>query len=178
VAAVIIGSNQSLGVGSLLGDGLTLVATLCWSGYTAFSQPLFTRYSPVQLNGMSLVAAVPVLLLAGAVAPRVDYAWSRFNVETGLALLFGSVLSVNVCYVIWYRGVQKLGGARTAVFSNITPLVAILVAWLWRDEPLQPVYAVGAALIAGGVLMTRFSRPATPHEATVAAEADSAVGTG
>ena len=178
VAAVIIGSNQSFSLGSLLGDGLTLLATLCWSGYTAFSQPLLTRYSPVQLTGLSLVAAVPVLALAGILAPRYDYAWSRFNAEAGLALLFGSILSVNVCYVIWYRGVQKLGGARTAVFSNLTPLVAIVVAWVWRDEPLQPVYAVGAVLIAGGVLMTRFSRPSVPHKAVVAAEADSAVGTG
>ncbi|HYP40945.1 MAG TPA: DMT family transporter [Chloroflexia bacterium] len=179
VAAVIIGSNQSFSADSLLGDGLTLVATLCWSGYTAFSQPLLTRYSPVQLSGMSLTAAVPVLALAGILAPPgLAYDWGRFNVEALLALLFGGILSVNVCYVIWYRGVQKLGGARTAIFSNITPLVAIVVAWVWRDEPLQPVYAVGAVLIAGGVLMTRFSRPSVPHRAVVAAEADSAVGTG
>jgi drug/metabolite transporter (DMT)-like permease len=179
VVAVILGSNQALSASSLLGDGLTLLATLCWSGYTAFSQPLLTRYSPVQLTGMSLVAAVPVLAIAGLLAPPgLNYDWSRFNAEAGLALLFGSILSVNVCYVIWYRGVQRLGGARTAVFSNITPLVAIVVAWVSRDEPLQPVYAIGAALIAGGVLMTRFSRPSVPQRATVAAEADGAVGTG
>ena len=183
VLAVILGPSLTAPAASggstagLLGDGLVLAATLCWSGYTAFSKPLLTRYSPVQLSGLSLAPALPVLL-AVALYAGLTTGWGQWTPGAAGALLFGGVLSVNVCYVIWYRGVQRLGGARTAVFSNITPLVAIIAAWLWRNEPLLPVYGLGAALIAGGVLLTRFSPPSSPADATVAAEADSAVGTG
>ena len=185
VLVVIVGSNQVLalpgqaggesGVSSLLGDGLGLAATFCWAGYTAGSQRLLTRYTPTQLTGLSLLAAWPVLL--GRVAGRRPH-HRLGHVDrpaAGGAVLFGGLLAINVCYVIWYAGVQRLGGARTAVFSNITPLVAILAAWLWRGEPLHPVYLVGAALIAGGVLLARFSRPTVPAPIP---DADTAVGTG
>lgn len=183
VLAVILGPSlsapaaQTASTASLFGDALALAATLCWSGYTAFSKPLLARYSPVQLSGLSLAGALPVLL-AVAGYNGLTTGWGQWTPGAVGALLFGGVLSVNVCYVIWYRGVQRLGGARTAVFSNITPLVAIAAAWLWRNEPLLPVYGLGAALIVGGVLLTRFSPPPTPADATLAAEADSAVGTG
>jgi drug/metabolite transporter (DMT)-like permease len=174
VLVVIVGTNQGLrlpGLGSgdpagsgLLGDALVLGATLCWAGYTAFSQPLLTRYSPTQLTGLTLAAALPVLLGA-AVWEGSASGWGTWTPDAVGAVLFGGLLSVNLCYVIWYAGVQRLGGARTAVFSNVTPLVAILSAWLWRGEPLQPVYLLGAMLIAGGVLLARFSRPAARRPA-------------
>jgi drug/metabolite transporter (DMT)-like permease len=169
VLVVILGTNQGLNLpglssgadsgASLLGDALVLGATLCWAAYTAFSQPLLTRYSPTQLTGLTLVAACPVLLGA-ALWEGSSSGWGAWTPGAVGAVLFGGLLSVNLCYVIWYAGVQRLGGARTAVFSNVTPLVAILSAWLWRGEPLQPVYLLGAVLIAGGVLLARFSRPA------------------
>jgi drug/metabolite transporter (DMT)-like permease len=187
VLVVILGTNRTIqlpgladtgsATASLLGDGLVLLSTLCWSFYTALSKPLLARYSPVQVSGLSLAGAFPVLALT-TVYDGVTTGWGAWTPAALGAVFFGGVLSVNVCYVIWYAGVQRLGGARTAVFSNITPLVAILTAWLWRGEALHPVYALGAGLIAGGVLLTRFSRPAVPRDPGLAAEADSAVGTG
>ena len=187
VLVVILGSNQAIHLpwlsdntassASLLGDLLVLGATWCWSGYTVLSQPLLKRYSPVQLNGWSLAAAGPVLI-AAALFDGTSAGWGQVTPAVVFAVLYSGLLSVNICYVIWYAGVQRLGGARTAVFSNITPLVAVATAWLWRGEPLHPVYLVGAVLIAGGVLLTRFTRPPVPADATVAGEAESAVGTG
>lgn len=171
VLVVILGANPALNLPGQpgdsraaegwLGDGLVLAATLCWGGYTALSKGLLTRYTPTQVNGLTLAAASPVLLGA-ALIQGLTVGWGQWTPGAGGAVLFGGLLSVNVCYVIWYAGVQRLGGARTAIFSNITPLVAILSAWLWRGEPLQPVYLLGAVLIAGGVLLARFSRPAAP----------------
>jgi drug/metabolite transporter (DMT)-like permease len=185
VLVVIVGSNQALAlpgqaggedtVSSLVGDGLGLAATFCWAGYTAGSQRLLTRYTPTQLTGLSLLAAWPVLLGA-LLLEGLTTGWGTWTPATGGAVLFGGLLAINVCYVIWYAGVQRLGGARTAVFSNITPLVAIIAAWLWRGEPLHPVYLVGAVLIAGGVLLARFSRPTVP--AALVPDVDTAVGTG
>lgn len=176
VLVVIIGANPALlreglisggsAANSLLGDGLALVATICWGGYTALSKDLLTRYTPTQLNGWTLAAATPVLL-AALLVQGVTEGWGQWTPGAVGAMLYGGLLSVNVCYVIWYAGVQRLGGARTAVFSNITPLVAILSAWLWRGEPLQPVDLLGAALIATGVFLARFSQSRTPVPAAV-----------
>ena len=55
----------------------------------------------------------------------------------------------------------QIGSARTAVYSNVIPLVAMLTAVLFLGEPLGARKLLGAAAVLGGVAMTRVrsSRP-------------------
>jgi drug/metabolite transporter (DMT)-like permease len=62
-----------------------------------------------------------------------------------------------LAYVIWYTGVQKLGATRTSAYSNLTPIAAMLVAWLWLGETVTVPQMVGAVAIFGGVFLTRLS---------------------
>jgi len=41
-----------------------------------------------------------------------------------LALFYSSVISMGVAYIFWYRGLRVLGPTRTAVYSNLQPIVA------------------------------------------------------
>ena len=69
-----------------------------------------------------------------------------------------SLVCLVFAYVVWYTGVQQLGATRTAAYSNLTPMAAIAIGWLWMGEPITPVQIVGAAAILGGVFLTRLSR--------------------
>jgi drug/metabolite transporter (DMT)-like permease len=60
-----------------------------------------------------------------------------------------------VAYLIWYRGVRVLGPTRTAMFGNLQPLFALVVAWLALGEALTLWQGVGAASIMSGLLLTR-----------------------
>jgi multidrug transporter EmrE-like cation transporter len=72
-------------------------------------------------------------------------------------LLYSAFLSIGLAYLLWYRGVERIGGARTAVFSNVTPVVALITGWLWLGEALTPLGIAGAAMVLAG-LMTVASR--------------------
>ena len=52
---------------------------------------------------------------------------------------------------------QQLGATRTAAYSNLTPIAAIAIGWLWLGEPITSIQIVGAAAILGGVFLTRLS---------------------
>jgi drug/metabolite transporter (DMT)-like permease len=78
---------------------------------------------------------------------------------TWWALLFSSVFALGVAYLIWYGAVQTIGMARTAVYSNLVPIAAMTVATLWLGEPLTAAKLMGAALVLGGVALTRIRRP-------------------
>jgi len=54
--------------------------------------------------------------------------------------------------------VQRIGPARTSIYSNVVPLVAMSVARVWLGEPITPVKLMGAAAIVGGVVLTRLGR--------------------
>ena len=72
---------------------------------------------------------------------------------------YSTFLSIVYCYLIWSYALQQVGVARTAIFSNLTPLVALLGGWLLLGE--QPVLSqfAGTLLILTGVFLVRSGRP-------------------
>ena len=60
-----------------------------------------------------------------------------------------------IAYLFWYRGMKVLGPTRTAMYSNLQPIFALLVAWLTLGEVPTIWQGVGTACITSGLLMTR-----------------------
>jgi probable blue pigment (indigoidine) exporter len=61
-------------------------------------------------------------------------------------------------YVAWYTSVQRVGNARTAIYSNLTPVIAILFSWAVMGSTLAPLQVAGAAVVLGGLILTRQGR--------------------
>ena len=72
-----------------------------------------------------------------------------------LLMVASAVLALAVAYLIWYTAVQRLGSSRTAVYSYLTPIVAMLVAAVWLGEPVTGNQAAGAGAILTGLMITR-----------------------
>jgi drug/metabolite transporter (DMT)-like permease len=155
VALVIAGSSKSSqGEPSLLGSVLVFIAVLCWTAYTILLQPYTRRIDIVQLSAATMVGgAIPLLIASTPALIATD--WSLIGVRGWLALLYSSVISMGVAYFFWYRGLRVLGPTRTAVYANLQPIVALLVAWPLLNEVPTIFQAVGAATIIAGVFLTR-----------------------
>jgi drug/metabolite transporter (DMT)-like permease len=155
VALVIAGSSKSSqGEPSLLGSVLVFIAVLCWTAYTILLQPYTRRIDVVQLSAATMVGgAIPLLIASTPALIATD--WSLVGIRGWLALLYSSVISMGVAYFFWYRGLRVLGPTRTAVYSNLQPIVALLVAWPILNETPTIFQAVGAATIVAGVFLTR-----------------------
>ena len=50
---------------------------------------------------------------------------------------------------------RAIGSARTSVYSNLLPIVAMITAWLWLHEPIGSAKIAGAAAVLAGVALTR-----------------------
>jgi drug/metabolite transporter (DMT)-like permease len=124
------------------------------------------RHSPLGVTALSM--SMGTVLYVSAVSPELRHVdWAAVSGTTWLALVYSAVFALAVSYMIWYTGVQKLGGTRTSVYSNLVPLVALAVAVLWRGEPLGLRKALGAALVLAGVGLTRAAartKTAPPQE--------------
>ena len=93
-----------------------------------------------------VVASMPSLIATN---------WSAVGAGGWLALLYSSVLSMGVAYFFWYRGLRVLGPTRTAVYSNLQPIVALLAAWAFLGEIPTIFQGIGAVTIIAGVFLTR-----------------------
>ncbi|MFN0149496.1 MAG: DMT family transporter [bacterium] len=142
---------------SLAGDLLILASAIVWSVYTVLAAPLLKRYSTTQVTALSLSAGtIPLVLVAIPDLSRTQ--WSAVPVSAWLAAFFSGTLALAVGYVAWNRGVKHLGGSRTAVYSNLTPLVAAAYAWATRGEAFTRYHLFGAIVVIAGINLTRVGR--------------------
>jgi drug/metabolite transporter (DMT)-like permease len=139
---------------TLPGDLLTILAVLCWAGYTVGLRRVPSGISPLRVTTITTIAGTPGLVLAG-LPGMLDLSWGTVTLEAWLALGYAAVLSLVVAYLLWNRSVKAVGGTRTAIYMCITPLFAVAGAWLLLGERPHPLQGVGALLIVAGVLLTR-----------------------
>jgi drug/metabolite transporter (DMT)-like permease len=133
---------------------LVFLGVLCWTAYTILLQPYTKRIDVIQLSAVTLVGgAVP--LVVASMPSLIATNWSAVGSGGWLALLYSSVLSMGVAYFFWYRGLRVLGPTRTAVYSNLQPIVALLAAWAFLGEIPTIFQGIGAVTIIAGVFLTR-----------------------
>jgi len=151
------GGSVKLSAASVAGDLLILGAAMLWAAYTTGSKPLLARYSPLKFTALSMVAgAVPLVVISLPAMRAQD--WGAVPAGAWWGLLYSAVFSVALAYIAWYTSVQRVGNARTAVYSNLTPVIAILVAWVVLGSTLAPLQIAGAAVVLAGVMLTRCGR--------------------
>lgn len=155
IGLVAFGAPQSAAQrATLWGDLLCLAGAFCWSLYTVLLKPYTHRVDGVALSAVTMVGgALPLIAVA---SPQIAHtAWSHVPALGWGALAYSSLLALVVAYLFWYHGVKVIGPTRTAMYANLQPLVAVLVAWIAFGDVLTLVQAIGAGCIMLGLVLTR-----------------------
>ena len=163
IAFVILSSaNSSEGQSSAFGDLLVLASVVCWSFYTHLVRPYTHRIDGIQIATWSLIGGtIPVLVIATPAILRAN--WTAVVPLTWGAILYSGIGSMGIAYLFWYRGVRVIGSTRTAMFSNLQPIVALAVSWPLLGEKPTLMQGIGAGAVLGGLLLTR--QPSAPEPA-------------
>jgi len=156
---ILVRSRAGLGAGdaTVAGDLITLAGAICWAAYTVLSRPWLAHHSPLRLTTVTLIFGLPVIL-ASAMPGLLRVEWRAVSLHAWGALAFSSIFAVVVSYVIWYSSVQAVGSARTAAFSNLIPIVALVSSWVMLREPLGVPQITGTAVVLLGVWLARSGR--------------------
>jgi drug/metabolite transporter (DMT)-like permease len=57
-------------------------------------------------------------------------------------------------YLVWSWGLSKLEATKVSVFSNLQPIIAALLGWVFLGEPITLRFAIGATVVIAGVFLT------------------------
>lgn len=155
IATIILGSGRDVGFGgTAMGDLTVFASTLLWTWYAIGMKPLSDALGPVVATAWTMVlGGVPLVLIGLPAALAQDWHLVRPSIWGGT--LYSALGSLVVAYVFWNRGIARLGPARTALFSNFTPVVALFAAWPLLGETPTPWQLLGAAGIFAGIYLTR-----------------------
>ena len=157
---IVVGRGAHVSGASLRGDLMLIGAVVCWSLYTIDARSLMIRHSPVGVTALSMLLGTLVYVpLAAPTIARVH--WAAVSPVTWLKLMYSALFAICIAYTIWYAAVREIGSARTAVYSNLLPIVAMLTAYVWLHEPIGAIKLIGAAAVLAGVALTRVRRRET-----------------
>jgi drug/metabolite transporter (DMT)-like permease len=155
IALVVFGSTEATqGESSVFGDMLVLIGSLAWAVYTVLLKPYTERVSGMQISTFTMISGAIVLVLVAAPA-MVHANWGGVPALGWASVLYSGIMSLVVAYLFWYRGVRVIGPTRTAMYSNLQPVIAVLVAWLMLGETPTPWQALGTVSIMAGLVLTR-----------------------
>ena len=138
------------------GDLWILGAALVWALYS-----VLLRWRPAELDpgaflGFTLIAGaialLPLYLVETAIGRPVD--WSP---SVGLTIAYVAVFPSVLAYLFWNRGVAALGANAAGHFINLIPVFGSVMAVLLLGELFGWYHAVGAGLVAAGILLAAFA---------------------
>ncbi len=140
--------------GALAGNLLMLGAAVLWTVYTIAAKPLGDALGPRATTAWTMgLGAIPLILIC---TPSVAAQhWGAVGAAAWAAVVFSSLGALVLAYLIWYRGVARLGATRTAFYSNFSPAITLLAAWPLLGEVPSAWQVLGAAGIFGSLAVVR-----------------------
>ena len=153
VTIIIAAGAIEIGTEYLLGDFIILLAVIVWAGYTIFGKPLVIKYGAFRVTAYALASGSAMYFPIGLYqAVRFDYSKASFGAWMSVFYMaFGVSI---VAYVLWYWVLKYMDATRIAVFNNIQPVIAALVAYLFLGESIGWSFVIGGAIVLAGVVIT------------------------
>lgn len=134
------------------GEGLLVIAQLCWSWYSIRAQQWLADRGQIALSALtSTVASVLLGVVCAVVWALGGIAWPTrppTPIEWGMVAWIG-ILGVAVAVLLWNTGVSLVGVPVASLFANSAPVFAIGLAALMGREPSWLQVAGGVVVLAG-----------------------------
>lgn len=147
------GELRLLEIRPQVGDAIALGGQVAWATYTLYGKRVMERLSPQAATaGAYLVGTALLVPIAVVVAPAFPPARLTSLPAWGVVLFQGIVGTLS--HVWYYRGVQTLGPAVTAIFMNLQPLVGMAFATVLLSEAVSMAQGLGVILVLLGVWLT------------------------
>ncbi len=174
---VVVGIWNGLGAGELTGI-LACIGAICGYG---IAYPYGRRHvvglsdGPISVATGQMLAATLMLLPLAALSRGTTGPITSSVVLSMLAL---GALGTGIAYVLNYRIVAAAGATTASTVTYLTPLVAILVGFIFLNEPLSWNEPIGGLIVVLGVAVSqgrltgaiRRLRPGRAGEASEVAE--------
>lgn len=157
IAAAVGGA---LGVGLLILkpsaelDATGIMAGLLGALSMALGTVLTRRWQPpvplLTFTAWQLTAG-GVLLLPALVGNL--QALAGFTAGNLIGVVYLGLIGAGLTYVLWFRGIARLNPNLVAQLGFLSPVTAVALGWLFRDETLSLPQWLGIALIFGSILL-------------------------
>jgi drug/metabolite transporter (DMT)-like permease len=160
VAIVISRGDLAALVGTGIGPGerTMLIAVAAWATYTLIGRVVFRTLSPIAAATYAALWGTALLTLHAAVEGH-SVPLQALGPAQLAALAYIGLLGTVVAFIWYGEGVQAIGAARAAVFTNLVPVFGVIQAAVLLGEAIVPSMVIGGAIAITGVMLANKPGP-------------------
>jgi drug/metabolite transporter (DMT)-like permease len=141
--------TESFGIGELF----IFFAVLSWVAYSLIGKRVMQDFSAIEAVTYASVTGA-IMLFPAALAEGMSTDIFDYSLVNWFSLFYLGFFGTVLGFVWYYEGIQKLGPSKASLFINFVPIAAIILAFLFLDEPITISLLAGAAMVSLGVYLT------------------------
>ena len=139
----------------LVGDGLLLLTGLLGALYGWIAKRALAVDSPATVTTWAMLFGT-VLLLPAALVEGLVPAIGRLDGQLLGVVVFLGVLGGAAAFLLWTWALSRLTPTQVAVYVNLNPIVAALLAVVLLGERRSGLFLLGFAAVIAGVLLVNW----------------------
>jgi drug/metabolite transporter (DMT)-like permease len=135
-----------------IGETLIVGAALSWTIYTLIGKVVLREIPAITVSAFSALIGTILLFLSTLPQYPIQQIQAA-SVSSLLAAIYIGVTATALGFVWYYEAVVKIGAAKSAVVSNLTPVFAVIIAVVLGEE-LTLITVLGGLLVLLGIWLT------------------------
>jgi drug/metabolite transporter (DMT)-like permease len=137
----------------LIGDLIIMLSVVAWAYYTVLGKPMVLKYGALRTTAYALTVGTAIYFPFGLYR-AINFDYSAVTLAAWGSIAYMAIGLSLVVYVLWYWVLKYWEASRLAVFHNIQPMIATVVAYLWLGETLTPNFIIGGGIVIAGVVIS------------------------
>jgi drug/metabolite transporter (DMT)-like permease len=151
---ILIGPKAIVGEGHIdeVGTLILLVGSVSWSIGTLMTRWSTRPGSPLVFAALQMLAASAAMLIMSVVTGDWrQFSWSTVSGLSVFSFWYLVVAGSIIGYTAYVYLLGVVSAAKASTYAYVNPIIAVVLGWLFANEPLGGRTLIAAAVILGGV---------------------------